>query len=467
QRSDVFSMGAILYELVTLGPARSGDTAEKLQWAVKGHLNLIKHALTGRKVAPELKAIIGKATELAPQDRYSDIMALAEDVRRYLMSEEVSVYSDNLSRRIWRKMSRYREASVITILSILLILSTIAAVSIWRKAEADQLARHREQLLTTLQASVSEQGYAIDSYFSRLENLAASLAQTAVYLIEKAPPNTAPVYFISDFQSPERAPADYRFSPLYDKLVSTRCPVARLAPGVEKAAVVPMVQRLAPMGYFYRQMFVDSQKATGGPPATDVEKLLRETGVPVRWAYIGLQSGVMFSFPGKTTYTEDFDPRKRPWYVLGADSREVRWSNPYVDVQGQGPVLACATALYGRQDRFLGVLGMDVTFSDIIDTKMHRAGSRGVIESYLLNGKGQIVVRTKPQQLDAAVREKADTLPLTPFPVAALTKAITRSNAGLMAAVKDGSDLILVFSRLPSLGWFYVESIDANVLLGD
>lgn len=462
--SDIFSMGAVLYEIVTLKPARVGDSTQKLKWAKEGYLNTLEHLNPELKLDPELKAIINKATEFHPDDRYETINGLVEDLRKYIRGDEVSVWPDSTMRKAWRWMNRHRIISLITLLSVLLVLSGFAIGSLYLKNEAMRKARIREIRLSQLQADISSHANVIDAHFLRLEDLGQGLANTAMYLVEKAPPNNENFYWKGDFNDPGKKPVDYVFAPLYDKPVSIEYPVVALAPGVTREDVRPLMQRLAPLRYHFKKLLVDSRGAFKPLSEAEIEKLLTIEGVPIRWAFIGLKAGVMFSYPGKGTYSDEYDPRKRPWYQLAANKEGVFWGNPYVDIQGLGLVLPCAVSLYGSDSTFYGVLGMDVTFSDIIHDNLTRPGSKGVLTSYLLDNEGRIVVHS--EQLGMEVKDVNAALKLEAFPVEKVVEAIKRKEPGNLIEIRnnDQSSLI-VFYQMKSLGWYYVEKLDTGVIL--
>jgi len=79
-RSDLFSLGAILYELITLRPAFEADSVLTLAYRiVAGDTgDLIAHS---EDVFPGSGAILGSLLTKQPDDRYPDARTLAEDVR--------------------------------------------------------------------------------------------------------------------------------------------------------------------------------------------------------------------------------------------------------------------------------------------------------------------------------------------------------------------------------------------------
>ena len=464
---DIFSMGMVLHELVTLKRGRLGDVAQRMEMARDAVLEPFSTDITGRSIPPALVAVIEKATALDPGDRYGSIMEMAEDIQHFLRDEAVSVYPDNWLRTCWRVLGRHREMTLLSLMAMILVFFIIASWGLWREQQALKNSRMREKALTALQAAVSKHAHGMDCHFLRLGGLATNLAAQAAVLMDTSPPNREALYTLTDFKDPWTAPEDFAHSPLYGKKVSIDYPVVKIAPGVKRNGILEYMRPLAQLRHGFRHALLASKGIFGPVSPGQARHLLTVVGVPVRWAFLGLEPGVMFSYPGKATYASDYDPRKRPWYRLGAGKRGLQWGIPYVDVQGQGLVLPCSVPVFGKDRRFNGVLGMDVTLKDIVQDYMRRPGAAGVLESYLLNAKGAIVIRSGrkgeaigPVNLENARAPK-------PFPVPRLVAAIGRKDSGLMELDRASGPSILVYDRLPSLGWFYLESLDAADILGE
>lgn len=84
-RSDVYSLGAILYELLALTPMHGGASAEALMTStLLGEAPRITERAPEAEVPPELEAICARATALDPATRFADARALCAAVERFL-----------------------------------------------------------------------------------------------------------------------------------------------------------------------------------------------------------------------------------------------------------------------------------------------------------------------------------------------------------------------------------------------
>ncbi len=106
-RSDVYSLGATLYCLLTGKPPQEGDDLGAILRTVqRGEFT------PPRQVDPSidqaLEAVCLKAMSLEPEDRYTSGRALAEDIERWMADEPVAAYPDPWTRRLTRWLARHR-----------------------------------------------------------------------------------------------------------------------------------------------------------------------------------------------------------------------------------------------------------------------------------------------------------------------------------------------------------------------
>jgi len=104
-RSDIYSLGAILYELLTGRTPFVGENNFKVLLQVRDSEPALPRQLN-RRIPGELELICLKCLERSPEKRYSSAAALAEDLERYLKRETVEASPPNLRQRIWRRARR-------------------------------------------------------------------------------------------------------------------------------------------------------------------------------------------------------------------------------------------------------------------------------------------------------------------------------------------------------------------------
>jgi serine/threonine-protein kinase len=85
ERTDVFGLGAMLYQIITGKlPYGNGNVQEILVRASTGQTIPVEQALGRVSVAKRIVAIVNKAISKDPTDRYQSVLELAQDVRRFL-----------------------------------------------------------------------------------------------------------------------------------------------------------------------------------------------------------------------------------------------------------------------------------------------------------------------------------------------------------------------------------------------
>src|SRR5262249_55204694 len=119
-RTDVYSLGATLYEMLTLQPAFDGsDRQEVLRQIAFEEPRPPRRA--NRAIPAELETIVLKALEKNPADRYATAQELADDLERFLKDEPIRARRPPLGLRL-RKWGRRHRAVVANLAAALLTL---------------------------------------------------------------------------------------------------------------------------------------------------------------------------------------------------------------------------------------------------------------------------------------------------------------------------------------------------------
>jgi hypothetical protein len=119
QRTDVYSLGLTLYELLTLERAMPGESREQILRQIGSHEPRPPRSID-RTVPPELETILLKAIAKEPADRYPTAFALAEDLRRFLRDEPILAQPPSLWDKAVKWTRRHRSVAMSALAMLLL-----------------------------------------------------------------------------------------------------------------------------------------------------------------------------------------------------------------------------------------------------------------------------------------------------------------------------------------------------------
>jgi tetratricopeptide (TPR) repeat protein/predicted Ser/Thr protein kinase len=142
-RTDIYAMGAMLYEMVTGVSAAIGDTPFNIIYNI-----LQKDVVPPRKHTPNLardiETICLKAMEKDPARRYQSGKTMAEDIERFFNGEVILARPTSLWYRAWKKAWRHKPA-LATFLMVLLLFFGWGVY--WQKRQVEQTLAAAASLL--------------------------------------------------------------------------------------------------------------------------------------------------------------------------------------------------------------------------------------------------------------------------------------------------------------------------------
>jgi WD40 repeat protein len=143
--SDVYSLGATLYCLLTgRAPFESGEL-DVMLWAVQRG-DFPPPRRVNPEVPPALEAVCLRAMATEPTDRYPSPRALADDVERWLADEPVSAYREGWAQRLARWARRHKTwvAGAAALLGTAVVALAVGTVLTEGARRGEAAARRRE-----------------------------------------------------------------------------------------------------------------------------------------------------------------------------------------------------------------------------------------------------------------------------------------------------------------------------------
>jgi tetratricopeptide (TPR) repeat protein len=137
-RADVYSLGATLYELLTLEPVFPGGDREELLRQI-----VVAHPRPPRRIEPaiplDLETIVLKALAKNPAERYASAQAMADDLGRYLDDKPITATRPTILQQVRRWCGRHQALVRSAVACVLMAVTALAASIGW--VTGDRAAR--------------------------------------------------------------------------------------------------------------------------------------------------------------------------------------------------------------------------------------------------------------------------------------------------------------------------------------
>jgi serine/threonine protein kinase len=452
--ADQYALAVMLQELATLKPARSHkSTMAALAEALENKL-APPIDVDGDHLHPALVAIIRRATQKEPADRYPSVAALAADIRCFVRDEPVSVYAEGLARRAVRAAAR-RPILAMSVFSLCGFLASVAIVgavindAVKTKRQAQTLENTRRVLI-----AVTGRAHAIDEKFSDLAAGVQAISAAAGELLERDTATLEPPRLLTPALAPSAAYGGAAVS--FDSMV-------QFWPGKAAGAdPPPSVGKLPRIEHWLRKTLVDAlPEADREGGALAQNRALGEGRGALLRAFVGLEDGAYAQYPARELRT-DYDPRTRPWYRMTKQHQALHWTRPFADVAKKTLRMSAVVGMRA-QGSFVGAAGSDLRVSALVpDLALDLPGFR---RAYLVTEDARIVASAELEKdLLAKITDVDVEIELPPVKNRELAERIARREAG---GYVTAGDTLLVYARMLSPAWTYVAELEKKRYLPD
>jgi WD40 repeat protein/serine/threonine protein kinase len=145
-RTDVYSLGVTLYEVLTLEPAYGGRNREEVLRQIAFE-EPRPPARVNRAVPAELETIVLKAIAKNPEERYATAQELADDLKRFLEDKPIKAKRPSLRQRAvkWARRHKTVVRAAMVILALAVAALAVSTVFIWQAKNELQTTLERER----------------------------------------------------------------------------------------------------------------------------------------------------------------------------------------------------------------------------------------------------------------------------------------------------------------------------------
>lgn len=160
--TDVFQLGMLLHKMIT-GRYPVADSSSSAEGFTRFNPEkLIRNPEISPEIVAELKAIIAKCLNHNPEERYSSLADLLQDIRNYQQHYPVTALPYTLKYRSFKYYQRHK-TQVVSVVFIMLSLIAGTVISLW---QAGQARAQRDLAVKSEEVSTATRNFLLDLFMA-------------------------------------------------------------------------------------------------------------------------------------------------------------------------------------------------------------------------------------------------------------------------------------------------------------
>lgn len=454
---DVFALGMILFEMTTLLRASQSEEDRTTRGCLIYDPGTYSHYLPSLKINERILAVILKAVNPDPEQRYQSVSALAADVRHFIYDEEISAAPDHLLRRIFRILYRNRVKTAFAAGLVFLLFCLGLFYQSYSASRAERFHAEEAARRVTMTAYTDLLANAVERRFLLAQ---AQLLLFADNLIEDTlenVPRTTRFYNPEDYRNAETSPPGMVRSEFYPNPVNLRYMVR--TPARQEGKELKLNDPKAFVYLCNKILYYDLSSHDVQENREIQQKLLSPENVIqrffVRWA-----DGTRYAYPG-TYDPPGTEVAETLWENDIAVGRKIFWSAPYSGQVGQCRI-AGKYPMFAARDRYLGYAGLELRLETLLRPLLRANLADPVHELYLVSRRQGSILQISNGNV-ALVRERT-VLPhgLSADRIRSLLAELKQSRRKLMITEVNGVPYYVSFAAIPTMEGDLLQMISAE-----
>jgi len=172
--------------------------------------------------------------------------------------------------------------------------------------------------------------------------------------------------------------------------------------------------------------------------------------------YVGLEDGV-FVEGAETTLPPGYDARKRGWYMKAKEKNTSIFTDAYIDAFTKKYIVTAATPVKNKAGNLKGVVGIDISLG-ILSERIKDVSYKGKGTGFIFDQNGIILANTDATQVSTNINDNAV--------FKSFAKELVTKDHGMQTYEDNGVSKILIYTKMPSTGWFMAITVDEKDVYG-